>query len=146
MQLNRALEKKLFALGALRVGETTLDGTDGLTGLVVEEPNALGAQVRVDHIDVVALADCLVGALGLTGTAVDAVAGDVGGHMGREYGEPDAPRQRSFEPSTSLCGPLKSQSFSGLAAYAPDEHEAHGHHEREGDRTEREMLERRKPK
>ena len=88
MQIDGALQKKLLALGKLWIRKTTLDRTHSLTSLVIEETNALGAEVRVDHIDVVALADGLVRALGLACTAVDAIAGDVGRHMRASMGRP----------------------------------------------------------
>src|SRR6185503_600723 len=58
-----------------------LDRTHGLAGFVIVEADALGAELRIDHIDVFALADRLVGALGLAGAAVDALFGDVSRHF-----------------------------------------------------------------
>src|SRR5438874_5878886 len=40
------------------------------------EPHAFGAESRVDHVDVLALLDGLVRALGLAGSAIDAFLGD----------------------------------------------------------------------
>ncbi len=88
MQRDCAFEKDVLHLGNLRIGKTTLDRTHSLTSLVVEETHALGAEVGVDHVDIVALADGLVRALGLACTAVDAIAGDVGRHMRASMGRP----------------------------------------------------------
>jgi len=88
MQRDGALEEDVLDLRNIWIRKTTLDGTHSLTSLVIEEPNALCAEVRVDHIDIVALADCLVGALGLTCTAVDAIARDVGSHIDASMGRP----------------------------------------------------------
>src|SRR5690606_14233454 len=80
MQAQRALDERLFGLDVVGIGKTALDGTDGLASLLLVKANALGAELRVDDIDLVAFGDRLVGALGLAGPAVDAVFGDVGGH------------------------------------------------------------------
>jgi hypothetical protein len=53
---------------------------DALGGLVV--PDALRAKLRVDDVDLVALRDGAVGALGLADVAVDAFVGDQQGHRG----------------------------------------------------------------
>src|SRR5690606_41982152 len=58
------------------------DRTHGLASLVLVEPDALGAQIGIDHIDLFALGDGLVGALGLASATVDALFGDMGGHLG----------------------------------------------------------------
>ena len=57
----------------LGIGQAALDRAHGLAGLVVVEADALGAELGVDHVDLVALADRLVRALGLARAAVDAI-------------------------------------------------------------------------
>src|SRR5262252_5007490 len=72
----RARDEELFRLDVVRIGQTALDRADGLTGLVIVEAHALRAELRIDHIDVFALADRFVGALRLAGAAVDALFRD----------------------------------------------------------------------
>src|SRR5687768_12996980 len=76
VQLLGAIEERDLGLLVARIGQAALDGTHGLAGLVVMEADALGAQRRIDHVDVVALGDRLVRALRLAGAAVDALFGD----------------------------------------------------------------------
>ncbi len=80
MQLDRSLDQKRFVLANLRIGQAALDGANRLTRFVVVEADAFRAQLRIDHVDLVAFADCLVGALRLASAAVDAVFGNVGSH------------------------------------------------------------------
>lgn len=80
MQLLGADEEIGFRFGPLRVGQTAFDRADSLACLVVVEAHALGAEVRVDDVDVIALANGFVRALGFASAAVDAFFGDMGGH------------------------------------------------------------------
>ena len=80
MQAHRAGEELILGLDVLGVGQAALDRAHSLTSFVIVEPDALGAEVRIDDVDFVALADGLVRALRLAGTAVDAVVGDVRRH------------------------------------------------------------------
>ena len=64
-------------LAMVRIGNAALDRAYRLAGLVVVEPDALGAELGVDDVNLVTLADGFVGALGLAGPAVDAVGRDV---------------------------------------------------------------------
>src|SRR4051812_23133139 len=73
VELEGALEKGVLFFADLGVREATLDRADCLAGLVVIEPDALGAQLGIDHVDLVAFADRLIRALGLARAAVDAV-------------------------------------------------------------------------
>ena len=80
VKLAGAVEQGLGVFLVVRIRQTALHRAHRLAGFVVVECNALGAQSRIDDVDVVALADRLVRALGLAGTAVDALFCDVGGH------------------------------------------------------------------
>ena len=80
MELPRAIEQSRFGFHSFDVGYTTLDGTNGLAGLLLVKTDAFGAKLRVDDVDVVAFGDCLVRAFGFTGTAVDTVLGNSCGH------------------------------------------------------------------
>jgi len=80
MESERSLDERSLVLGPGRVGEAALDGADRLAGLVIVEADALGAEIRIDDVNLVPFADRVVGAFGLAGTAVDAVGGDVRGH------------------------------------------------------------------
>jgi len=64
VELLGALEKSLLGLTIVRIRNAALHGADRPACLVIVEPDALGAGVRVDDIDVVAFADRFVGALG----------------------------------------------------------------------------------
>src|SRR6185437_840270 len=75
-----ARDERLLGLLVVRIREAALDGADRLAGLVIVKSHALGAELRIDDVDVVALADRLVRALGLASPAVDAFFGDVSGH------------------------------------------------------------------
>ena len=77
MQTNRAFDERAFFFAMIRIGQTTLDGTHRLTRFVIIKPNALGAELGVDDVDLVPLADGLIRAFGFAGTAVDAVGRDV---------------------------------------------------------------------
>ena len=81
VQLLGAAEEVLFGFDVVRIGDAALDRAHRLARLVVVEADALGAQVRIDHVDVVALGDRLVGALRLAGAAVDALLGNHRGHL-----------------------------------------------------------------
>src|SRR5262249_53066222 len=80
VELQRASDEDLLALYDLRVREAAFDGAYSLAGFVVIEADAFGAEIRVDHVDFVALADGLVRALGLARATVDAIFGDVSRH------------------------------------------------------------------
>src|SRR4029453_4773002 len=84
VKLASTLEQHLFALDVVRIRHTALDRAHCLTGLVIVKPDALGTEVRVDNVDVVAFRDRFVRALWLAGAAVDALLGDHRGH-GREF-------------------------------------------------------------
>ena len=80
MKPNRPLEEELLFLPMIRVRKAALDRADGLTRFVIIEPDAFGAELGVDDVDLVTLADGLVRALGLASAAVDAVGGNVRRH------------------------------------------------------------------
>ena len=90
VELHGALDQDRLGFRVIRVRKAALDRTDRLTLLVVEEADALGAGLRVDDVDLIALADRVVGALRLAGPAIDAFFRDVGGHgpLWRARGRP----------------------------------------------------------
>ena len=97
MQHAGPIEQQLVRLGDVGVRHAAIDRADGRAGLVIVEPDALGALFRHDVEDVVrdgcvhgavgrlpfdaALVDGGVGALRLAGAAVDALAGDHRRHV-----------------------------------------------------------------
>ena len=81
METQRALDERRLGLDVLRVGQAALDGADGLTCLARVEADALRAEARVDHVDLRALLDGLVGAFGFAHIAIDAFVGDHQGHV-----------------------------------------------------------------
>ena len=80
MQLQSALDQGLFGLFVTRIRQAALDGANGLASLVVVKSDALRAKLRIDDVDVVALRNCAVRALGLASAAIDAVVGNARGH------------------------------------------------------------------
>src|ERR1700737_931566 len=76
MQLLRALEERGLGLGDVGVGNAAIHRAHGGAGLPVLEADAFGAELWIDHEDVLALADRLVGTLGLAGPTVDALLRD----------------------------------------------------------------------
>src|SRR3954463_2964539 len=66
-------EEDRFDLEVLGIGQAAFDRTHRLTRLMIVEPDTLGAEVRIDDVDPVAFGDGVVRALGLAGSAVDAV-------------------------------------------------------------------------
>ena len=83
MQTHRPLEEKLLFFTMSGIGNAALDRADRLTSLVIVEADALCTKLGIDDVDLVTFADGFVGALGLAGTAIDAVGRDVRGHDGR---------------------------------------------------------------
>src|SRR5204863_8006368 len=81
METRSALDEHLLVFDVVRIGQATLHRADRLTRLVIVEADALGAELRIDDVDLLALADRLVRAFGLASAAVDAVCGDMGRHM-----------------------------------------------------------------
>src|SRR5579864_6380093 len=73
VEANRALEEHQLVFAVVRVRQAALHRTDGLTCLVIVEADTFRAELRVDDVDLVALTDGLVRALGLAGAAIDAV-------------------------------------------------------------------------
>src|SRR5262245_16488632 len=69
LQAERPGDQGIFVLAVVGIRQATLDGTYGLASLVIVEAHTLRAELRVDHVDVVALADRVVRALGLASTA-----------------------------------------------------------------------------
>jgi hypothetical protein len=67
---------------------------DTLGGLVV--PHALRAELGIDHIDLIALANGAVGALGLAHIAVDAFVSDVKRH-GKTPGAGEKRKEEGLE-------------------------------------------------
>src|SRR5687768_7711481 len=79
MQSESALEEHVLRLFVVRIGQAAFDRADRLTRFVIVEADALGAELRIDHVDRVTLRDGFVGTFGLAGAAVDAVFGDARG-------------------------------------------------------------------
>jgi hypothetical protein len=72
-----------FSLDTVRVGNATLvDGADGGTLRFVMEPDALGAEIRIDDVDRVSLADGIVRTLRKTGPTGNTVVGNQNRHSG----------------------------------------------------------------
>jgi hypothetical protein len=81
VQLDRALDEEAFGFRMIRIGQAAFDWANRLTSLVIVKADAFGAKIRVDDVDIVSLADCVVGAFGFACPAVDAIGGDVRGHQ-----------------------------------------------------------------
>ena len=80
MQCPRPRDENLFGFEIVRIGDAAIDGADRRAGLIIMKTHALRAEERVDDIDRIALADRVIRALGLAGAAIDALAGNRGGH------------------------------------------------------------------
>ena len=80
VELEGAVGEFFFRFHVFGIREAALHRAHGLTGFLLVEADALRAQVGVDDVDVVPLGDGVVRALGLAGSAVDAVVGDTCGH------------------------------------------------------------------
>jgi len=70
-----------FSFAIVFIGYTGLGGANLLTSLIAIEADTLGAEVGIDDVVLISLADRLIGALRLTGSTVDAIVGDDGGHV-----------------------------------------------------------------
>src|SRR5437588_10286433 len=66
------LVQRRFRLDDVRIRDAAVHRAHRRARLLLVEADALGAQLRIDHEDVLALADRLIGALRHTGAAVDA--------------------------------------------------------------------------
>jgi hypothetical protein len=99
MKLLGSIEKHFFCLLVVGVGHAAFNRTNGLAGLVVEEPNTLTAAGRIDDVFAVTLADCVIGTLGLTSSAVDAFVGNMGSHVAPFKGTVEA---RAHGPAEKL--------------------------------------------
>jgi hypothetical protein len=53
MKLQGALEQRRFGFDSIRVWDATLDGANGLAGLLLVKSNTFSAKVRVDDVDIV---------------------------------------------------------------------------------------------
>ena len=82
MQFERPLHQRLLGLDVARVWQAALDGAHRLAGFVIVKAHAFRTKLGIDDVDVVALGDGAVRALGLAGAAVDAIVGDARGHWG----------------------------------------------------------------
>jgi hypothetical protein len=80
VQLDRTLNEQGLGFGMARIGQATLDRAHGLTRFMIVEANALGAEVRIDYVDLVAFADRLIRTFGFASATVDAVGGDMRCH------------------------------------------------------------------
>jgi hypothetical protein len=109
MQPNGSLEEQLLLFTMARIGDAAFNRADGLTRLVVVEPDALGAQLRIDDVDFVTFADGFVRALGLASPAVDAIGRDVRGHDG-------AGNVGEHRPKSNALPAANERLAQGLAA------------------------------
>src|SRR5436305_384992 len=100
MQLLGAREQIAFGFEVVRIRDAAVHRADGGAGFLVVEADALGAELRVDDEDVLALADGLVGTLRLTSPAVDAFFGDDGCHSLTALPLLDFVRSGAFGAST----------------------------------------------
>ena len=76
MQRARTRDENLFAFDIVLIGHTNIDRAYRRAGFVVMKADALGAQQRIDHINGITLADCVIRALRLTGPAINAITGN----------------------------------------------------------------------
>jgi hypothetical protein len=76
VNLKRFLEKIYLFFTMICIRDTALDWTHQLARLITMKSYTLGAEVRVDHINVIALRDRAVGTLRLTCPTVNAVIGN----------------------------------------------------------------------
>jgi hypothetical protein len=76
----RPFDEEALLLGVVGVRDAAVNRADGSALLGVVESDALGAELGIDDVDVVLLADRLVGTLGLAGAAADAFLGNHRGH------------------------------------------------------------------
>src|SRR6266849_6628590 len=106
------LVEHLLRLDDGRIRDAAVDRAHRRASFLLVEANALGAELGIDHEDVLALADGLVGTLGLAGAAVDALHGDQGRHGrrivrrlrrgGRKTGALPSGQERSLEVGERL--------------------------------------------
>src|SRR5205823_14165823 len=82
MKLMRPGKKVRLRLRTRRIDNTAVDRADRGASFLVVEAYALGAEGRVDDVDVLTLRDGLIWTLGLAGSAVDALLGDDRRHSG----------------------------------------------------------------
>src|ERR1051325_7918567 len=71
-----ARDERVLALHVVGIGHAAIDRAHRGAGFVVVKPDAFGAEQRVDDVELLALADRVVGAFGLACPAVDALACD----------------------------------------------------------------------
>jgi hypothetical protein len=82
MQLFFLREKLLFGLFVCRIRNTAIVDRAYLGALwLVVKPHALVTLVGIDDVNIISLSDRLVGALGLTGSAVNALLVDQQRHQ-----------------------------------------------------------------
>jgi len=80
VKANRSLEEETLFFAMVRIGYAALYGANGLTSFVIVESDALGAELGIDDVDLIPLADGFVGAFGLARTAVDTIGRNMSGH------------------------------------------------------------------
>src|SRR5690348_1403517 len=110
MQFLRALDQRFLGFWIFRIGDAAVHRAYRRALFLIKEPDAFGALVGNDVIDVLhergmsravqfpfgrAFVNRGVGAFGLAGTAVDALLGYYGGHLFLKTRERFAPQRRS---------------------------------------------------
>jgi hypothetical protein len=80
MKKEGAVKEETLLFSVAGIGKAAFDRADRLTSFARVKAHALGATLGIDHVDIVTLADCLVGALRLALAAIDAHICDVGRH------------------------------------------------------------------
>jgi len=102
MKGDRPLNELRLRLGTRRIGDAALDGADGLTRFFGVKTDALCAALLVDDVNLPPLRDRVVGALGLAGSAVDAIGRNEGCHGG--------------DPKQCACHPEGGRSVAPASA------------------------------
>src|SRR5262249_32881603 len=130
MERTRLHEELLLALGVVGIRYAAVDGTDRGALLLVEEPDALGAFLRNDVIDVLlqggmaaaavlphdtTLVDRGVRAFGLARATVDALLGDHRGHRRRTITARAAATQRGSRSRGGRRSPSGEQRCDAVA-------------------------------
>jgi hypothetical protein len=76
VQSARAGDQHLFGLDIVRIGHAHIDRANRSARFVVMKSNAFGAQLWIDHVNRITLADCVIWAFRLARAAINAIAGN----------------------------------------------------------------------
>jgi len=69
-------DQHLFGLDIIRIGHAHIDRANRSARFVIMKPDAFGAELWIDHVNRITLADCVIWAFGLTCAAINAIAGN----------------------------------------------------------------------